>query len=104
MDSLGNWWIKTADPDVWEREHRAIWEAENGPVPQGHRIIFADGNKSNFDLDNLLLVSRSELSVMTIRKLIFPDREATMTGKLIADLILLINRKKREAAQGGGSR
>ncbi|MDR0639231.1 MAG: HNH endonuclease [Spirochaetaceae bacterium] len=101
--SNGVCYIKTAQA-VWKKKHIAIWEAANGPVPQGHVVIFADGNKSNFDLDNLLLVSRQEFMIMNHLKLIFPDKEATKAGKLVADLILLINRKKREAAQVGAAK
>jgi hypothetical protein len=56
--------VKVADPDVWESKHTLIWEKANGPVPKGHVIIFADKNKLNFCLDNLIMVSRSELMVM----------------------------------------
>jgi hypothetical protein len=104
VDCSGRWLIKTGQPDVWKSKHIVIWEAANGPVPKGHFILFADGDRSNFDLDNLLLVSRPEMSIMTRHKLIFPDREATRTGKLIADLILQINRKKREAKEVGAAK
>jgi hypothetical protein len=103
VDCYGRWYIKTAQPNVWKQKHRVVWEAANGPVPQGHSVIFADGDRSNFDLDNLLLVSNKTLMIMARRKLLFPDKEATKTGKQIADLMLLINRKKREAEQGGAA-
>jgi hypothetical protein len=38
-----------------------LWEAEHGPVPRGHAVIFRDGNYRNISLDNLELVSRSDL-------------------------------------------
>ena len=44
--------------EQWKPKHRLVWEAANGPVPKGHVVIFADRNKSNFALDNLLLVPR----------------------------------------------
>jgi hypothetical protein len=90
--------VKIAYPDVWKPKHHIIWEKAYGKIPEGHFILFADGDRSNSDLDNLLLVSGKELLYMNRHKLIFPDKEATKAGKQIADLMLLINRKKREAA------
>jgi len=41
-------------------KHRVIWEKANGPIPEGSRIRFIDGNKLNCTLDNLALFSREE--------------------------------------------
>jgi hypothetical protein len=87
-------------PGVWAFKHFLIWEAAHGPIPEGHTVIFADRNNQNFDLDNLLLVSRRELIVMARGGLIFPDKDLTKTGKIIADIKLLINDRlsKKEKA------
>ena len=45
----------------WYLKHVLIWEKENGPVPDGHVVLFRDGNKLNCQLGNLVLVSRAEL-------------------------------------------
>lgn len=45
----------------WRAVHVIVWEEANGPLPHGHVVIFKDGNKRNLELDNLELVSRSEL-------------------------------------------
>jgi hypothetical protein len=87
--------VKVADPRVWKQKHTLIWEAANGPVPNGCLVIFADRNKSNFALDNLLLVSRSELLVMNRQGLISPNASLTKTGKLIADVKIAIADRKR---------
>lgn len=44
----------------WKGKHRLIWEKQNGPIPKGHKIVFIDGNKNNFDINNLALVSNAE--------------------------------------------
>lgn len=49
--------IKTADPDVWEIKHRVIWEKAYGEIPEGHVIVFADGDRQNFDINNLLCMT-----------------------------------------------
>lgn len=42
------------------REHRMIWEEINGKIPEGFVIHHKDHNRSNNDIDNLELMSRSE--------------------------------------------
>lgn len=42
---------------------RYIWEQSNGPIPPAHNIIFKDRNTLNCNLDNLELVSNSELMI-----------------------------------------
>jgi len=87
----------------WKRKHEAIWEKANGKVPKGHVVIFADGNNRNFDLDNLLPVSRGELFVMNRLGLISADKDLTAVGKTIADIKLLIGKRKREAGRRAGN-
>ena len=83
--------IKIEDPNKWKMKHVVEWEKINGPVPKGHVIIFADKDKMNFSIDNLLLVSRRELVVMNTRGLVYTSGNMTYTGKIIADLYLEIS-------------
>jgi hypothetical protein len=80
----------------WKPKHRLIWEKAHGRIPRGRAIIFADGDKSNITLGNLLMISRRELAVMNRWGLISSRRDLTETGKLIADLKLLIAERGRE--------
>ena len=52
--------IKIADPNKWKLKHIFIWEKNYGPKPDHHCIIFLDGNKQNFALSNLKLITRNE--------------------------------------------
>lgn len=61
----------------------------------GHKVIFADRNKRNFDLDNLILVTDSEALIMNTNKLIYEDAELTKTGSLIAKVIDKTNKLKK---------
>jgi hypothetical protein len=79
----------------WKAKHRIIWEKAHGKIPRGHAVIFADGDKRNFALENLLLVSRAELAVMNSSHLISAHRGLTETGKLVADIKLLAARRAR---------
>ncbi|MDR0639535.1 MAG: HNH endonuclease [Spirochaetaceae bacterium] len=97
--------VKVREPDKWQAKHTLIWEAANGKVPKGHTVIFADGNRQNLKLTNLLLVSRSELAVMNRRGLIFGNAELTRAGKQVADLKMLIavRKKKKPPRKGDGA-
>ncbi|MBF0750439.1 MULTISPECIES: HNH endonuclease signature motif containing protein [Mammaliicoccus] len=66
--------------EMWRPKHELIWEEINGPKPDNHVIIFADGNKRNFDIDNLILIKRSELLKLNRQKLIFSNPELTKAG------------------------
>ena len=41
--------------------HRIVWREAGRDIPPRHALVFRDGNKRNFDLDNLELVTRQEL-------------------------------------------
>ena len=80
----------------WRPKHRLIWEKHHGPVPEGYAIVFGDGDKTNLSIDNLILVSRSQLSVMNTKKLIKNDAELTQAGANIAQLMVAINKAKKK--------
>jgi hypothetical protein len=45
----------------FRQKHVYLWEQANGPVPDGMAVCFRDGDKRNFDMNNLMLISRAEL-------------------------------------------
>ena len=86
VDARGYTEVKTADPSTWKTKHQALWEEHNGPVPKGHVVIFGDGDKFNFDPDNLILVSRSQLLRLNHEGLIQSDADLTRVAVTIVDL------------------
>ncbi len=49
-------------PDDYVPLHHLVWaEAGNQPVPKGHALVFRDGDKRNFAIENLELITRAEL-------------------------------------------
>lgn len=87
--------IKIADPNKWKAKHQIIWEQENGPIPKGHCLIFLDSNKLNVTLDNLKLISRSQLVRLNQNHLISENPELTKTGLLITDIYMKIGELKK---------
>ena len=70
----------------WKQKHRMIWEEVNGKIPKGHKVIFKDGNRHNFSIDNLALVSNSEMLILNKNNLIYNDKELTEVGINIAKI------------------
>jgi hypothetical protein len=80
----------------WKGKHVLIWEKANGPVPEGHVVIFADGNRRNFKLRNLVLVSRKELAVLNhMNMLSAKNEDITKLSVSIARLKVLLADRKR---------
>ena len=82
--------------DNWELKHRYIYKQHYGEIPNGYNVMFADKNKRNFDIDNLILVSKSEDLIINNNKLLFSNKELTKTGHLIAKVIDKTNKVKNE--------
>ena len=82
--------IKVQDEEnkeKWVGKHRYIYEQKYGKIPKGYKVIFADRNNRNFDLDNLVLVSNAEELIMNQRKLFSKKGEYTKTGVRIARIL-----------------
>ena len=88
VDRQGYTWVKVAERprlkeggcgrtnDNWRPKHLIAWEAANGrPVPPSTMIVFADGDKGNFDPGNLVAVPRALWAVISRCRIPFADRE-----------------------------
>lgn len=80
----------------WKYKHRLIWEKHYGKIPDDCVVIFADQNKTNFSLDNLILAKRSELLTARTQHLIFDELELTKTGLMLAKLMNTTCNKRRD--------
>lgn len=80
IDKQGYTLVKIEEPDIWKRKHYLIYEKENGEIPGGNLVIFADGNKNNFDSENLILISRGQLRRLDHSDLRFKNSELTKVG------------------------
>lgn len=96
----GYLWKKIDDkPGVWTQNWKQLhilnWEAVNGSVPEGYRIIFKDGNRQNCTPENLAMVSLAENAVMNNCGLRFSSSEHTETGLLIAKVKIAAGKRKK---------
>lgn len=87
--------VKVAEPNKWRLKQRVVYEEAKGKIPEGCPIIFLDGNKRNFDIDNLRCITRSELLYLNCNGL-NNSNEITGTGILMARLDRAKNKKKQE--------
>jgi hypothetical protein len=75
--------------------HRLLWEEHHGPIPEGHVVIFKDGDRTHITLDNLMLISRAELVVLNKTGLIKVEPELKPAAQAIAQLRIQHRKRKR---------
>ena len=84
IDTDGYIMIKIAEPNKWQLLQRYVWEKENGRKLQKNEcVIFLDGNKENFDSDNLMAIKRSELARVNQNHRVTNDKDLTKAGVYI---------------------
>lgn len=94
VDRDGYLKVKVAEPNVWKYKHRLLWEQTYGKIPEGHLVVFRDGNKRNIVLENLALISKSQNAVMN-RSGISKSGEAFGVALLVAKLAEERAKKRR---------
>lgn len=88
--------IKIAEPNKWKLYQRYLYEkAHDEELTSNDLIIFADGDKSNFDIDNLVKVSRANLLYLNNKNLIFDDADLTKTGVNISKVMETVYKRKK---------
>ena len=93
--------IKVAEPSRWQLKHRVIYENyHNVKLKSTDVVIFLDGDKQNFGIENLALIDRGINLIMNHEGMRFADAEITRTEVNIAKLkkaITVAKRKLKEA-------
>lgn len=89
--------IGTKAHERWRPVQQLVWERAHGPIPEGKIVTFLDGNRDNFALENLALVSKREYIGMTHYGMRFEDADLTRTGLEITRLKLaILDKTKRK--------
>lgn len=82
--------------DQWVLKQRLVWEQAHGmPVPEGCKVIFCDGDKTNFDPANLMLVTHEELMRMNHEGTGWSDPETAGAARQLARVRSAISKAER---------
>lgn len=80
-DGLTFYRMKAADGQ-WKPAGKVVWEQYNGPMPDGYKIIYLDGNQANYDINNLY-AAPNKLQYQVIRNKHYKSGEPEITKTLI---------------------
>ena len=96
VSTEGYTFVKVGEPNIWKHKTTVVYEKEYGKVPEGYCVVFADQDKTNFNLDNLLLVRNKDKLYAKNRHLLCNNKELTKTGLLIAQLANTAHEKREK--------
>lgn len=99
---MGYLWIKVRDncgTKNFVQLHRHIWEQANGPVPEGYRLFFLDGNPYNCKLENLQLVSAGVMLVANQKIGITDDPEVNKMILTAAELKIAVSAAEKRGKE-----
>lgn len=82
----GYTYVKVAEPSLWKLKHRYIYEQHHGEIDKNVIISFADGDKQNFNIDNLILMTRSENVQMNQDKRYSENADITKTNLTVVKI------------------
>lgn len=76
-------------------KHVVVYEEHRGPVPDGCAVVFADGDRRNFDPGNLVAVPRSVLAQMNNMRIEWRDRETLRAAMAAAEVRIAAAKAER---------
>jgi hypothetical protein len=76
----------------WVAKHRLLWERENGKIPKNGIVVFLDGDRSNFNANNLYCTSRKVTAFMMRNGWFSSNPEVTLTAIKWCELTMAINK------------
>lgn len=79
----------------YQAVHRLVWIAANGPIPDGHIVVFINGNKTDIRLENLELITRREHARRNSKARFPPALQALIQQKAV--LTRKLNQLQRQA-------
>lgn len=81
----------------WKQKHIVAWEQVNGPCAPGECLVFVDGDTTNCDIDNLILIDRGLLATLNKEDLLglANTREAVEAAILVARVKQSVSQAKK---------
>lgn len=93
--------VKVAERNRWKLKQRVVYEEQHGvKLTSNDVIIFLDGNRQNFDQDNLYRLTRQELARYCQDHLYARDPDISRAGAQIAKIKTKIGELKHESKTG----
>lgn len=81
----------------WEYKQRYIYETyHNIKLPTSTMVVFLDGDRNNFDIDNLMAVSTPEYNCIKNKKLISKNSELNKTAFMSARVYYKVKELSKE--------
>lgn len=96
--------VKVAEPNKWRLKHQLVWERHHGPRAPGDMVIFLDGDKTNCNIDNLAIVSKSVNARLNQGHLRSTTPEVTQAGIALGKLIARTHEVQRRADEKKGKK
>lgn len=90
--------------DNFVPKHKLVWEAANGPVPEGCIVVFKDGNKQNITLENLACITRKQNAVLNHAHIRCDNPDAFELCLAMADIKSAVSKRKKEVKRNGRKR
>lgn len=84
----------------YEFKHRVLWQYHNGPIPEGMIVIIKTGNKTNFTINDLEMITKRENVIRNGRcdtaivKKFLGIKDAKTVEKIIAEMPGIIELKR----------
>lgn len=89
--------IKVAQPDVWRRKSRVMYEKyHNCKLKDDEYIVFLNHNNNDFSKENLAKSSLREIAYLHNKEMYSSNPSLTRLGLLTAKLMIKVNEKRGE--------
>ena len=95
LNADGYVYVKVGEPSKWKLKHRLTYEKHYGELSKNDVILFADQDRQNFNIDNLVKVSKAQVLKLNQHNLISEDADLTRVGVNVASLMLKVGEAKR---------
>lgn len=99
----GYLWLKIDDKlkpkrkkDNWKPLHHFMYQFYHGPIPDGYDVMFLDGNKRNFDKDNLEIVTKAERLYLNRHGFISSNPAITRSGLVLSRMMTKAYKRKNQ--------
>lgn len=71
----------------WVYKQRYIYEQHHGKIPKGYKVVFLNGDKTDYDINNLAIAPSKDVLLAYSKELTSTDREITKLGLQVSHLM-----------------